>query len=181
MLHEPEPQAHAVPQQQRKLVSVEFEQQGTLGINFEWPWIESIEPFSLAARHTELMPGLLLIGVQGRGVEGMGLQKGSDLFRNAGRPIRLTFRIPDEADTEQFQSQLRGTDGTDRSEQGEDDAGGSEVPTDLQGVEESQIPAGKDKLWWTKDSECAICEMPGCATICTTWRHSSQQSYTVLR
>ena len=63
------------------LVSVTFEQEGRLGINFEWPFIESIEEFSLAARHANLKRGLILIGVQGRNIEGLDLDKGSKLFR----------------------------------------------------------------------------------------------------
>ena len=72
-----------------QLVSVTFEQQGRLGINFEWPFIESIEEFSLAARHAQLEPGLILIGVQGRGVEGLSLDTGSKLFRALPPPCGL--------------------------------------------------------------------------------------------
>ena len=80
-------------------VTVTFERSGELGLTF---WIgslaiESIHPGSMAAEHSDVLaPGLILIGVQQQSVKGMAMSAASARFREAGRPLTLTFRAPTE-------------------------------------------------------------------------------------
>ena len=85
-------------QRRTKLVSITFEQPGQLGIVFDWPTVYSVSE-NAESSHPELKPGLRIIGVQGRDVEGMTIEEGHMLYRNAGRPIRLTFREPTAEET----------------------------------------------------------------------------------
>ena len=81
-------------------ITVTFEKNGALGIQFFWPAIGTIQPGSLAVEHSVLEPGLILIGLQGQSLEGMAMSAASARFREAGRPLTLTFRAPTNAEGE---------------------------------------------------------------------------------
>ena len=82
--------------QEGECISVQFDGDGGLGLNFTpplWPRIESIDPDSPAAA-TELVAGMCLVEVQGNDMVGKTLAEAGAAFAEAGRPLRLTFQVP---------------------------------------------------------------------------------------
>jgi|EP01047_Picozoa_sp_COSAG01_P072807 hypothetical protein len=162
---QPEPQ----PEQpaQSPLISVTFNQAGRLGLCFEaWPALSGTQAHSLASRHQELVPGLILIGVQGRNIEGLGAEAGTTLYQQAGRPVRLTFRAPSaaeealrvavHAEAKAAGTLVSGGPAAAAAAVHANDRGGAGSEPD------KEVPRAVNQLWWTKDSDAPICAMESC-------------------
>jgi hypothetical protein len=77
-------------------VVVTLTEPGPLGVSFAgtWPTIHSVIPGTQACQHPQLQPGMRLVRIQGRSVDGLTLQQGGALLKQAARPLWLTVRHP---------------------------------------------------------------------------------------
>jgi hypothetical protein len=77
-------------------VVVTLTEPGPLGVSFAgtWPTIHSVIPGTQACQHPQLQPGMRLVRIQGRSVDGLTLQQGGALLKQAARPLSLTVRPP---------------------------------------------------------------------------------------